>query len=86
VNGQLRFLAALLPRKEPPVSIGDLKAGLDSVEKRKCVGFEVFTAVVMKSTIFRDMTPCSLLSCNRRFGGTYCLHLLLITCLVAGSC
>jgi hypothetical protein len=37
-------------------------------------GFEVFTAVVMKSIIFWDMTPCSL-SCTRRFGGTYRLHL-----------
>jgi hypothetical protein len=27
------------------------------------VGFEVFTAVVMKSIIFWDVTPCSLLSC-----------------------
>jgi hypothetical protein len=34
------------------------------------VGFEVFTAVVMKSIIFWDMTPCSLLA----------------TCLLAGSC
>jgi hypothetical protein len=39
------------------------------------VGFEVFTAVVMKSIIFWDMTPCSLLSSNLRFGGTYRLHL-----------
>jgi hypothetical protein len=39
------------------------------------VGFEVFTAVVMKSIIFCDMTPCSPLSFNRRFGGTYRLHL-----------
>jgi hypothetical protein len=38
-------------------------------------GFEVFTAVVMKSIIFWDMTPCSLLSFNRRFGGTYRFHL-----------
>jgi hypothetical protein len=29
----------------------------------------------MKSTIFWDVTPCSLLSFNRRFGGTYRLHL-----------
>jgi hypothetical protein len=35
------------------------------------VGFEVFTAVVMKSIIFWDMTPCSPLSFNRCFGGTY---------------
>jgi hypothetical protein len=39
------------------------------------VGFEVFTAVVMKSVIFWEMTPCSALSFNRRFGGTYRLHL-----------
>jgi hypothetical protein len=35
------------------------------------VGFEVFTSVVMKSINFWDMTPCSPLSVNRRFGGTY---------------
>jgi hypothetical protein len=29
----------------------------------------------MKSIIFWDVTPCSLLSCNRRFGGIYRLHL-----------
>jgi hypothetical protein len=34
------------------------------------VWFEVLTAVVMKSTIFWDITPCSPLSVNRRFGGT----------------
>jgi hypothetical protein len=48
------------------------------------VGFEVFTAVVMKSIIFWDMTPCSPSSSNRRFGGTYRLHLA--TCLLAGFC
>jgi hypothetical protein len=39
------------------------------------VGFEVFTAVVLKSIIFWDMTPFSPLSFNRRFGGTYRSHL-----------
>jgi hypothetical protein len=29
----------------------------------------------MKSVFFWDMTPCSPLSCTRRFGGTYRLHL-----------
>jgi hypothetical protein len=38
------------------------------------VEFEVLTAVVMKSTIFWDITPCSPLRVNRRFGGTYCLR------------
>jgi hypothetical protein len=33
------------------------------------VGFEVLAAVVMKSTIFWDITPCSPLKVNRRFGG-----------------
>jgi hypothetical protein len=46
------------------------------VEKEQYdVGFEVFTAVVMKSIIFWVVTPCSLLRCNRRSGGTYRLHL-----------
>jgi hypothetical protein len=40
-----------------------------------CLGFEVLTAVVMKSTIFWDITPRSPLSVNRRFAGTYRLHL-----------
>jgi hypothetical protein len=39
------------------------------------VGFEILTAVVMKSIIFWDMTPCSSLSFNQRFGGTYHLHI-----------
>jgi hypothetical protein len=39
------------------------------------VGFAVFTAVVMKSIIFWDMTPCSPLGFDRGFVETYCLHL-----------
>jgi hypothetical protein len=39
------------------------------------VRFEVFTAVTMKNAVFWDVAPCR--SCvNRRFGGTYRLHLL----------
>jgi hypothetical protein len=38
------------------------------------VGFEVVTRMVMKSTIFWDTTPCSLLKVNRRFDRTYRLH------------
>jgi hypothetical protein len=30
--------------------------------------------VAIKSTIFWDITPCSPLSVNRRFGGTYRIH------------
>jgi hypothetical protein len=32
--------------------------------ERSYVGFEVLTAVVMKSAIFWDITPCSQLSLN----------------------
>jgi hypothetical protein len=39
------------------------------------VGFEVLTAVVMKSTICWDITSCSPLKVNRRFGGIYRFHL-----------
>jgi hypothetical protein len=59
------------------------------------VGFDVLTVVVMKSTSFWQIMPCSPLKVNRRFGGTYCLHLqaqrksrprnqLLATCFHAG--
>jgi hypothetical protein len=48
--------------------------------------FEVLTAEVMKSTIFWDITPGSPLNINRRFGGTYRLHLqdLFAACFHAG--
>jgi hypothetical protein len=38
-------------------------------------GFEVLTAVVMKSSIFWDITMCSPLKVNRRFGRICRLHL-----------
>jgi hypothetical protein len=45
------------------------RCGLDSF-----VRFEVFTAVTMKNAVFWDVAPRR--SCvNRRFGGTYRLHL-----------
>jgi hypothetical protein len=37
--------------------------------------FEVLTAVIMNSSIFWEITPCSLLKCNRSFVGTYRLPL-----------
>jgi hypothetical protein len=38
------------------------------------VRFEVFTAVTMKRAVFWDVAPCRN-GVNRRFGGTYRLHL-----------
>jgi hypothetical protein len=45
------------------------------INPMQSVGFEVPTAVVMKSYIFCDITSCSPLKVNRRFGGACCLHL-----------
>jgi hypothetical protein len=39
------------------------------------VGFEVFTAVVMKSAIFWDITPGSPFKVKRYFGGIFLPHL-----------
>jgi hypothetical protein len=38
------------------------------------IGFEVFTAVVMESSVIRDIMPYSPMRPNRRFGGI-CHHL-----------
>jgi hypothetical protein len=35
--------------------------------RKTCVGFEVLTAVVMKSTIFWDITPCDTQRTTRRY-------------------
>jgi hypothetical protein len=50
---------------------------MDNVQKRynHIVGSEVPTAVVMISSIFWDITPCSPSKVSRRFGGTCRLHL-----------
>jgi hypothetical protein len=39
------------------------------------IGFEVLTAVVMKGSIFWDITLCSPLKVNRRFGRVSSLHI-----------
>jgi hypothetical protein len=46
-----------------------------TIPTNKYVTFEVLTAVVMKSIIFWDITPCNPLKVNRSFGETYRLHL-----------
>jgi hypothetical protein len=40
------------------------------------IGFQILTAVVMKSSVFWEMTPYSPLKVNWSFGGTCSLHLL----------
>jgi hypothetical protein len=39
------------------------------------VGFQILTAVLIRSAIFWDTTPCSPLKVNLRFGRIYHLHL-----------
>jgi hypothetical protein len=38
------------------------------------VGFEVLKAIATKSYMFWNITPCSPVKVNRRFGGIYRLH------------
>jgi hypothetical protein len=49
--------------------------GSGTVVYRVQIGSEVLTAMIVKSSIFWDITPCSPLKDNRRFRGTYRLHL-----------
>jgi hypothetical protein len=42
----------------------------DGTAIKENLGFEVLTAVVMKSSVFWDIMPCSLLKVNQHFGGT----------------
>jgi hypothetical protein len=42
---------------------------------KRNVGFEALSAVIMKSSVFWDITPYSPLKANRRFGGTCRLQL-----------
>jgi hypothetical protein len=39
------------------------------------VRFEVLTAVIMKDTVFWNVTPCSLVEVYQRSGGAYCVPL-----------
>jgi hypothetical protein len=43
-------------------------------ELQSFAGSEILTAVDMKCAIFWDITHCSPLKFNRRFGGTYIIH------------
>jgi hypothetical protein len=58
----------LIKQDSPRVNASDLHL------RSTYVRFEVLTAVTRKNAVFWDVAPC--ISCvNRRFGGTYRLHL-----------
>jgi hypothetical protein len=44
-------------------------------EEQEIVGSEHPAMVIMKCSVFWDISPCNPLKVNRRFGGTYRLHL-----------
>jgi hypothetical protein len=48
---------------------------VDHVQFHDFVGFDVLNDVVIKKYIFWDITPCSPLKVNLRFGGVCRLHL-----------
>jgi hypothetical protein len=43
-------------------------------QKQICVVLDLPT-MIMKNTVFWDVTPCSPVEVHQRFGGIYCLHL-----------
>jgi hypothetical protein len=67
----------LIFSKNIPLTVTEtLQKGSDCVTiELSQIGLEVLTPVVMKSSIFLDITSCSPLKVNQCFGGTYCLHL-----------
>jgi hypothetical protein len=65
-----------IPTERPPL-VGEIFQCKHAVKKcyvrMEALRFEVFTAVIMKNSVFWDVTPCG--SCkNRRFGETWRLH------------
>jgi hypothetical protein len=59
---------------EDELNVSRIMSGEYGEEYLYYVRFEVFTALTMKNVIFWNVMPCR--SCvNRRFGGTYGLHL-----------
>jgi hypothetical protein len=89
---------------EQPMAIhmkteGSIRCSHGSDCEHYCLGFEVLTAVDMKSSIFWNVTPCNSLKVNIRFGRTCNLYLqdrriskpsnklaLLATCFMLVSC
>jgi hypothetical protein len=67
VPQQLRYRVPLIP-------FTDRSYTSTILSSLQFVGIEVLTAVVIKFAIFWDIAPCSPYM-NRRFGGTYHLHL-----------
>jgi hypothetical protein len=68
-HGAIAVAGAVAPRRQPSSSPGE-----KVMKNIKKVRFEVIMAMSMKKVIFWDLVPCNC-GWNRRFGGTYHLHL-----------
>jgi hypothetical protein len=58
-----------------PVMLFVMNVSYLQLKKWISVEFQVLTAVIMNSSIFWDIMPCSLVKDNQHFGGTYHIHL-----------
>jgi hypothetical protein len=60
----------VLMQSETKISLSEASALIRVSNVKINVGSEVLTQMIMKSSIFWDITPCSPLEVNRHFGGT----------------
>jgi hypothetical protein len=68
-------LKEIVTQTSIPVTTLGINLPVTASKHAQCIPVIFLNQYVRKSIIFWDMTPCSLLSCNRRFGGTYRRHL-----------
>jgi ABC-type uncharacterized transport system ATPase subunit len=74
-NGKTTTLQLLLDSLSPKTEKLSLEGTMDLSRDRLILELEVLRAVVVKSTIFWDITPCNPFRVNRRFGEIYSLLL-----------
>jgi hypothetical protein len=59
----------------PEIIVNPEEGCILSMKEGREVGYKALTAVVMKSSVFWDITPCSPVKVNIFFGRKYRLHL-----------
>jgi hypothetical protein len=82
LNIQFKIILISTPTSSIGLFFQRLRIRFYSISYRKhpsytsfLLGYEVLPAVVMKSSVFWDITLCNLLKIISRFGGTFCIHL-----------
>jgi hypothetical protein len=74
-SANFRILTVPIFKVTCSIPFGFVMKSVTHSNSRPVVGSEVLTAVVMKCSIFWDITPCCTLKVNRHFGRTCRLHL-----------